>query len=115
MSLDFELWIDVDTGGSEPHYVDLFDENITHNLAEMAEAAGIYECLWRPDEHGFEYAEQLIEPLTEGLWKLESRPDEFRKYDAPNGWGTYDNFVGFVERALMACRKHPKARVEVCR
>ena len=51
MSLDFYLYVDVDTGGEEPHRTDLCDKNITHNLTEMADKAGIYKCLWRPDEN----------------------------------------------------------------
>lgn len=31
---------------------DGYHANITHNLGKMAEAAGIYHALWRPDEIG---------------------------------------------------------------
>jgi hypothetical protein len=30
----------------------VFDANITHNLNKMADAAGIYEACWRPEEIG---------------------------------------------------------------
>jgi hypothetical protein len=32
--------------------LEVFDYNITHNLGEMAKAAGIYMELWRPEEIG---------------------------------------------------------------
>lgn len=35
----------------------LYSRNITHNLGRMAQAAGIYECLWRPEEHGITHAQ----------------------------------------------------------
>lgn len=92
----------------------LFDKNITHNLGNMADAAGIYEALWRPRETGFELAESLIPVLSEGLEKLKSDPGEYRKYDAPNGWGLYEHFVPFVEGCLNACIKYPKAKVQAC-
>jgi hypothetical protein len=52
----------------------VFDRNITHNLGKMADAAGIYEALWLPDEHGYTKAEQIIIPLREGLKLLETDP-----------------------------------------
>lgn len=49
---------------------EVFGSNITHNLGEMAEEAGIYKHLWRPEEIGITKADQLIAPLREGLARL---------------------------------------------
>ena len=114
MSLDVYLEIDCDTGG-ESHTAELYHANITHNLGPMAKAAGIYMELWRPEELGVIYAGELVEPLTAGLEKLEAEPEEFRKHNPPNGWGTYEGFVLFVREYLYACRKYPKANVRVWR
>jgi hypothetical protein len=92
-----------------------YSANITHNLNKMAMAAGIYQHLWRPDEIGIVRASELIDPLAKGLALLKSKPQYFRAFDSPNGWGIYDHFVPFVENYLAACRAHPKAKVEVCR
>src|ERR1700690_72680 len=67
----------------------LYSANITHNLNKMAEAAGIYQHLWHPDEIGIEKAAQLIEPLKEGLQLLESKPEHFQQFNPQNGWGSY--------------------------
>jgi hypothetical protein len=88
--------------------------NITHNLNKMAEAAGIYEVLWRPEEIGITQAGQLIEPLSVGLKKLKADPMYYSQFNAVNGWGTYD-FVPFVEKYLEACRANPDAKVSVWR
>lgn len=110
--------------GHEPIIVEEMDEietdevywaNITHNLGEMAEAAGIYKALWRPEEIGIAKAAQLIEPLEQGLNVLRSDPEKFRAFNAPNGWGTYEGLVSFVEKYLAACREHPDADVSVSR
>lgn len=93
----------------------VYDANITHNLADMAEKAGLYESLWRPEENGFITAESLIEPLEKGLKKLKTDPNFFRRFDSPNGWGLYEDFVPFVERYLAACKENPDATVEVSR
>jgi hypothetical protein len=89
--------------------------NITHNLGLMAEEAGIYEVLWRPEEVGITTASQMIEPLTEGLKLLSSDPDRFKVYDAPNGWGRYEHLWDFVEQYLRKCKEYPSALVRTWR
>lgn len=93
---------------------ELYSTNITHNLNSMAEAAGIYGCLWQPEECNppITTAGQCIPFLEAGLILLRGDPHRFRKFDAKNGWGTYEQFVPWVERVLAACREHPMARVE---
>jgi len=93
----------------------VYDSNITHNLGRMAEEAGIYQHLWRPEEIGITTAAQLIEPLSAGLALLKSDPARFEAFNAPNGWGLYKHFVPFVEEYLGACREYPDATVSVSR
>lgn len=93
----------------------LFEANITHNLNRMAEAAGIYMHLWRPEEIGITKASQLIEPLQKGLALMRAEPEKFRRYDAFNGWGLYDHFVPWIERYLLACYENPDSIIEVSR
>lgn len=95
--------------------VSIYDRNITHNLGRMAEAAGIYTHLWRPDEIDITTARQLIDPLRTGLADLLATPDAYRKYDAPNGWGKYEHLVAFVTDYLAACEANPDATVRVSR
>lgn len=94
---------------------EVYWRNITHNLNRMAQEAGIYQHLWRPEELGITLASELVEPLTLGLEKLKADPDHYRKFDAPNGWGTYENFVDFVRDYLKACQENPDATIEVSR
>jgi hypothetical protein len=91
--------------------------NITHNLAPMAIASGLYRCLWRTDEKDLcnPIAQDIIIPLSDGIERLKSIPNHFTKYNASNGWGTYEQFLSFCEEYLSACRKYPKAIVKVDR
>lgn len=107
MSLDVQLFA---TRRTEVHW-----GNITHNVNKMADAAGIYMPLWRPDEIGVVHAGQLIEPLRAGLDLLKSDPDKFRAFNSPNGWGMYEHFVEFVAQYLAACEENPDAEVQVSR
>ena len=109
MSLDVWLTAEV-TSRTE-----VFDRNITHNLNTMAEAAGIYKELWRPDELGITKAGELIPALRKGLTMLQKEPERFIPMNPPNGWGKYENLVDFVETYLDACIKYPDADVRVSR
>ena len=92
-----------------------YSANITHNLGPMAEEAGIYECLWRPEEIGITKARQLIEPLSIGLSWMRREPERFIALNPKNGWGSYDCFVTWIERYRDACCEHPEADVSVSR
>jgi hypothetical protein len=106
MSLDVML----DENGGE-----VYSRNITHNLVRMAKEAGIYDCLWRPDENGVTHAHQIIEPLEKGVILLATQKSRFQKLEAENGWGTWVHFLIFCTDYLQACRNHPMALVSVSR
>lgn len=89
--------------------------NITHNLHRMAEEAGIYNHLWRPEECGITKAIELIAPLAEGLARMKANPEHYKQFDSPNGWGTYENFVPWIEKYLKACIENQDAEVRVSR
>lgn len=95
--------------------IQVFETNITHNLNKMAEEAGIYEVLWRPEEIGISKAEQMIDLLEKGIQKMESDPEHFKTFDSPNGWGTYKNFLPWCKEVLEACKENPDAEVEAYR
>jgi hypothetical protein len=107
MSLD--VYLENETGEN------LYSRNITHNLARMALEAGIYECLWRPDEHGITHARQIIEPLAAGVALLATQKARFEEFNAPNGWGLWQHFLLFCADYLQACRGNPDALVKVSR
>lgn len=116
MSLDVYLTEPCHCGKPECDRGDgVYSANITHNLGKMADAAGIYKHLWRPEEIGIQTASQLIEPLTEGLARLRENPEKYAAFNAANGWGTYPGFVSFVEQYLNKCREYPGAVVSVSR
>jgi len=93
----------------------VYTANITHNLNKMAAEAGIYKHLWRPDEVDIKKAEELIEPLTQGLIALGNEPGRYKALNPPNGWGTYEGLVEFVANYLAACKRYPEAVVRVWR
>lgn len=94
---------------------DGYSDNITHNLADMAGEAGIYEIVWCPEENRITKAGQLVDPLRAAIAAMKADPERFRKHNAKNGWGTYEHFVPWLERYLRACEDNPDANVRVSR
>ncbi len=107
MSLDVYL--------SEMRPVDVFSRNITHNLARMADSAGLYTPLWRPELLHVTKASDLIGPLESGLATLKADRARFKEFEPSNGWGSYDGLVQFAESYLAACREYPDAQIRVSR
>lgn len=97
------------------HADELYSSNVTHNLVPMAIEAGIYQCLWRPEEIGITKAAQLIEPLRAGLALMKYDPPRFEKHNPASGWGSYRRFVTWLKRYLAACEANPDADVSVSR
>lgn len=93
----------------------VYSANITHNLNKMAEEAGIYKYLWRPDELGITRANELIQPLRAGLSRLLDNRTHFEQFNPKNGWGDYAGLVNFTDRYLKACERYPGATVGVSR
>ena len=93
----------------------VFSANITHNMGRMANAAGIYEVLWRPEQNGFKKAYQLVPVLQKGLNRLKLYPETYKTLNPDNGWGSYEALVDFVTEYLDACRENMNADVSASR
>lgn len=113
MSLDVDLMV------TKP--VSVFSSNITHNLNSMAAAIvlsnglTLYQVLWRPDEHGLKFARDISDLLDEGWNILLADPEKYKKYDPPNGWGSYEGLCNFVYSYRNACWDNPDAELRVSR
>lgn len=112
----------------------VYDAGITHNLGNMADKAGIYEACWRPyrlhrdyvatinDDLEYEFeqnhimqAKDIITLLEKGYNDMLKRPEYYKKFDSPNGWGLYIHFLPWVEKYLEACKTFPDAEISVSR
>jgi len=111
MSLDIDLKDPTATYETES----LYSGNITHNLGKMANKAGIYKALWRPEEINAKYAKDIIKIVEKGLADLKERPEYFELFNSPNGWGMYEHFVPFVEKYLEALKEYPGAEIYISR
>lgn len=100
MSLDISLMEEVHS------------QNITHNLNKMAYEAGIYQALWHPKDCGIWNARELAIKLKPAICDMKDRPEHYKRFDSANGWGTYENFIPWLDRLYIACLENPNARIE---
>lgn len=92
---------------------EVYWKNITHNLGNMADKAGIYQCLWHPEEIPINVVSEIILLLEKGIKAMKEKPEYYKQFDAENGWGTYEQFVPWLEELLEACKQYPNATVRV--
>lgn len=81
----------------------------------MAARLGVYEALWRPDENGFEKADDIKRLVQAALWNFENLYEELKALEPSNGWGTVEDFKAFLVKVEDACWEHPQALIEVSR
>lgn len=113
MSLD--IYLKADTCPHCGRGEDVFSANITHNLNKMAEEAGVYGIVWRPEENGIFVARQLVEPLRKAIEDMKADPQRFKRHNPDNGWGTYAGLLSWLEQYLEACVAFPDATVRASR
>lgn len=107
MSLDIYLHQD----GRE-----VFSANYTHNVGEIAEAVGLYKCVWRTEEcPEIRKAGDLVEPLRQGIQKLKEDPSKFKALEPDNKWGDLKTFIPWLERYCAACLCYPDAEITSAR
>lgn len=104
MSLD--VWLKQDG-------VEVFDANITHNLAGMAEACGVYYACWAPHEIHCKKAKHILPMLKCGIKVLIADEEHYRKFDSPNGWGKYEHFLPWLQKYAKACEEFTDAKIFV--
>ena len=65
----------------------LFERNITNNLYKMALYLGV-AGIYYPQDHNINTAKDLLPLCKNALIKLKKYPDNYKQYNASNGWGT---------------------------
>lgn len=91
--------------------MEVFSMNITHNLNAMAEKAGFYKELWYLS--GVRTCEDLLPYIEAGLAELKWKPNEYSQYSNKGGWGTYEQFIDWLQKLIDNLKIEPKAELFV--
>jgi hypothetical protein len=92
----------------------VWEGNITHNLGKMADRAGMYEAIWRPDELGYD-AHDVLDDVRDGLHHMLTFREDHESLNPENGWGDYEALARFAFEYALALSKYPTAEIDVSR
>ena len=104
MSLDISI--------SATRRVEIFDRNITYNLAPM-----YYKCIDK--ELGFKKlnnmsCKEALPILNSAINDLIENQEEYEKLNPKNGWGTYDGLLEAIKDMRNCCEDNPDGIIDVC-
>jgi hypothetical protein len=102
MSLDIWLTDTVETT--------VVDKNITHNLGRMWVEAGIHDVLYNSEG---KTAQSVLPILHKGLRLMIAEPERFKKFDPPNGWGTYKHALPWLSDLINEFEEYPNGIIGV--
>lgn len=92
--------------------VEIFDRNITYNLAPM-----YYKCIDK--ELGFKKinnmsCKEALPILNSAINDLIENQEEYEKLNPENGWGTYDGLLEAIKDMRNCCEDNPDGIIDVC-
>lgn len=106
--MSYDIRLEIDTGGEEMARV-TETRSPTYNLSEMFEAA-----LGQPISSLRGMSASKCAPIVRrAVERMKERPDVYRAYNPPNGWGSYEGAVESLSWLLEQCEAHPKATVHI--
>jgi len=83
--------------------------NVTHNLADLAEALQVYDLLWCGT--GIK-AGDALGTVKRAKGELLANKDYYKKFESPGGWGTVADMVRFLSEVVSLCEDYPEALFE---
>lgn len=107
--MSYDIRLEIDTGGPEPATVGR-EFNMTSNVAPMWRRAGADLAAADGKSAG-----GLVLFLDAAIRRMKANPDEYRAMDPPNGWGTYEGCLEFLQELRDACAANPNTIVRVWR
>lgn len=91
--------------------VDVYEDNITYNLAPM-----YYKCI---DIDGGLKAlngmkcKDAVPVLNRAIDDLIENKEEYEKLNPENGWGSYEGLLKSLKSLRIACLENPSGKVEI--
>lgn len=101
MSLDFDLHKDDKL---------VFQCNITHNVSSMWQKAGCYEALYLSEG---KIAINILPSIEGAICDMALNRKSYKAMDPPNGWGSYELALEFLQYVYEACTKFPTTIIEI--
>jgi hypothetical protein len=82
--------------------------NLTFNLSKMMTAANVH-----PDILKGKTGKEIIPILRKAWSELIKDPDKFKRYNPPNGWGSYEGLLTWLKETVETAEEHLDAKFAV--
>lgn len=106
MSIDISLVMD--TGGDYPAIVEDVG-NHTSNTCDMW-----FKALENPiSSLDGRSCREAYPEIDAAVRHMEANPALYRAMNPPNGWGSYETALQYLRNLRDACKRHPKASIQV--
>jgi hypothetical protein len=104
--MSYDVYLEARTGPDSA--VEAYWANYTSNMSPAWRAAGVDIA-----EFDGKTAEEFGLALDRAIERIEAAPEEFKKFEPDNGWGSVNTMLRFLKGLSDACREHPWATVRV--
>lgn len=106
--MSFDISLRIQTGCNS--YMEVYDDNYTYNVATM-----YYMALGNDGIRGLDglLASEAIGKLNTAIAHMEMYPDEYKAFNAPNGWGNYDGALAVLVNLKNACIEHEFCTISI--
>jgi len=99
-------WIYIENDNNE-----VFCENITSNVSGMINASFGFDDLHWVDVLNGKKCNQVNKAVKKALSKFLYNKKEIELLEASNGWGTYDQLLGFFVRFSQKINENPRYKI----
>ncbi len=82
-----------------------YTDNLTYNVKEMIDNAFGKDCFYTWHDRP---AAQWLPILEKGVKDMATRPEYYKQFNSPNGWGTYETTFFFVEKLYKKVIEYSK-------
>jgi len=96
-----------------------YHNNLWDDLGKMASQVNLsngktlYDIMWQPNLHGYEFARDISSLLQEGYDILKSDKPKYKSFNPENGNGTFSGLCSFISGYKDACLQKPNAKIHV--
>lgn len=92
-------------------YVEFFSTNITHNLVPIWEkCSNLYDLLYNSTG---KLAKEISDELIECYKILLENPNEFKKYESENGYGTLEQGLHWLLDLILKLKEYPELMIGI--
>jgi len=83
------------------------DIYISHSLADMAKACGLYQSMWEAEG----YAGDFVKHQTEALRELAADRETYEKFNPVDNWVNYDILLHLAAEWLYWIERNPEKTI----